>query len=132
MGTIRRFAQNFSSLHETVARNVAILLKMAVQCCAVLADELRSSPFGDSVKQQRIGELKNKVKGAMLYAGMIQYKVSLDVVYLLLRRLTESSCQHRCTSSLRLGMRRCKGKRVTLGNRCSGGKGRRDVKGDSF
>lgn len=75
MGNIRRKAQNFGSLHETVARNVAILLKMAVDCCGRLAADIKQSPFADAVKARHLAELKAKTKCAMLYAGMIQYKV---------------------------------------------------------
>jgi len=79
IGNIRRRAQNFGSLHETVARNVGMLLKMAVESCNRLSIELRESAFADATKMQKLGELKSRTKSAMIYAGMIQYKLPAHI-----------------------------------------------------
>jgi nuclear pore complex protein Nup93 len=79
MGNIRRRAQNFGALHETVARNIGILLKMAVESCTRLIAEIRESPFADANKKQKFGELKARTKSAMIYAGMIQYKLPAHI-----------------------------------------------------
>jgi nuclear pore complex protein Nup93 len=79
IGNIRRRAQNFGSLHETVARNVGMLLKMAVESCNRLSIELRESAFADATKVQKLGELKSRTKSAMIYAGMIQYKLPAHI-----------------------------------------------------
>lgn len=79
MTNIRRRAQNFGALHETIARNVGIVLKMAVESCNRLAAELRDSAFADANKAQKLGELKQRTKSAMVYAGLIQYKLPAHV-----------------------------------------------------
>lgn len=79
VSAIRARAQNFNMLHETVARNVGSLLKMAVECCRRLSQELKDSMYADSNKAQVMDALKAKIKGAMIYAGMIQYKLPADV-----------------------------------------------------
>lgn len=82
VGAIRKAAQNFGNLHDTVAKNVGMLLKLAVECCAQLAKQLRESPFLDATKVQKVQEYKAKVKCAMIYAGMVQYKVGLSATSL--------------------------------------------------
>ncbi|KAF8543439.1 Nup93/Nic96-domain-containing protein [Trichophaea hybrida] len=79
IGNIRRRAQNFGTLHETVARNVGIVLMMAVESCNRLGMELRDSAYADANKVQKLGELKGRTKSAMIYAGMIQYKLPAHV-----------------------------------------------------
>lgn len=79
VGAIRRQAQNFASLHETVARNVGILLKMAVECCSRLSAELRDSMFADANRAQKLNELRSRAKSVTIYTGMIQYKLPAHV-----------------------------------------------------
>jgi len=79
VGSIRRRAQNFGTLHDTVARNVGILLKMTVECCNRLSTELRDSMYADASRNQKINELKTRAKNVMIYAGMIQYKLPAHV-----------------------------------------------------
>lgn len=79
MGNIRRRAQNFGALHETVARNVGTLLKIAVECCNRLSADLQRSHYADSNKSQKLEELKARKKSAMIYAGLIQYKLPAHV-----------------------------------------------------
>lgn len=76
VGAIRKTAQNFGNLHETVARNVGMLLKLAVECCHQLVKKLKDSQFSlDATKVQKVQEYRARVKCAMIYAGMVQYKV---------------------------------------------------------
>ncbi|KAL7276192.1 nuclear pore complex subunit [Rhizina undulata] len=79
VGAVRRRAQNFGALHETVARNVGILLKMAVECCSRIIVEIRESMFADANRLQKLNEMRNRTKSAMIYAGMIQYKLPAHV-----------------------------------------------------
>ncbi|KAG0133492.1 Nup93/Nic96-domain-containing protein [Tuber indicum] len=79
VGSIRRRAQNFGTLHDTVARNVGILLKMTVECCSRLSAELRDSMYADASRSQKLIELKTRAKNVMIYAGMIQYKLPAHV-----------------------------------------------------
>ena len=79
VGSIRRRAQNFGTLHDTVARNVGILLKMTVECCNRLTTELRDSMYADASRNQKINELRTRAKNVMIYAGMIQYKLPAHV-----------------------------------------------------
>lgn len=79
IAAVRRRAQNFGALHETIARNIGTLLIMAVECCAQLSEDLRRSQYTDAAKHQKLQELKGRNKSAMMYAGMIQYKLPANV-----------------------------------------------------
>ena len=52
-----------------------MLLKLSVECCNYLASALKGSPFLDATKEAKLQEYRAMVKCAMLYAGMVQYKV---------------------------------------------------------
>ncbi|KAF3910446.1 hypothetical protein ABW20_dc0106999 [Dactylellina cionopaga] len=79
IGAIRRRAQNFSTLHETVSRTVPQLLVMSVNCTNKLLTMLRNASFQDAAKEYKIRELSGKGRSALIYAGMIQYKMPPDV-----------------------------------------------------
>ncbi|KAF8473165.1 Nup93/Nic96-domain-containing protein [Kalaharituber pfeilii] len=79
VGAIRKTAQNFGNLHDMVARNVGMLLKLSVECCHQLAKKLKDSPFLDATKMQKLQEYRARVKCAMIYAGMVQYKLPTHV-----------------------------------------------------
>lgn len=52
---------------------------MVVECCHRLSAELRDSMFADASRGQKVAELKARTKCAMIYAGMIQYKLPAHV-----------------------------------------------------
>ncbi|KAF3927539.1 hypothetical protein AA313_de0203385 [Arthrobotrys entomopaga] len=79
IGAIRRRAQNFSTLHETVSRTVPQLLVMSVNCTNKLLSMLKNASFQDAAKDFKIKELSGKGRSALIYAGMIQYKMPPDV-----------------------------------------------------
>ena len=56
---------------------MGMLLKLAVECCHQLAKTLKESPFLDATKVQKLQEYRARVKCAMIYAGMVQYKVMI-------------------------------------------------------
>ncbi|KAK9471217.1 Nup93/Nic96-domain-containing protein [Dipodascopsis tothii] len=74
-GSIRRRAQQFGTLNESVARNVPALLVMAMECCVRVTREISKSAFGDASRTQKVGELRAAAKNCMIYAGMIQYRM---------------------------------------------------------
>ena len=75
IGTVRRMAQNFGALHETVARNVPGLLVMSVHCANRLIQQLREANFSAGTRDRKIKMYSGQAKSALIYAGMIQYKV---------------------------------------------------------
>jgi len=75
IGSIRRRAQNFGSLHETVARNVPNLLVMSVNCANRMVANLREGGFVDATRDWRIKDYSARSRNCILFAGMIQYKV---------------------------------------------------------
>lgn len=79
VGTIRRRAQDFVSLHESTARNVPSLLLMTMTCCAELAQNIQESEFNDATRCDRLAELKARSRNCMIYAGMIQYRMPREV-----------------------------------------------------
>ncbi|KAK6357889.1 hypothetical protein TWF730_007246 [Orbilia blumenaviensis] len=79
IGVIRRRAQNFPTLHETVSRTIPLLLVMGVRCIHKLLETLRNASFQDAAKDFKMKELDGKKKSALIYAGMIQYKMPPDV-----------------------------------------------------
>ncbi|KAF3308580.1 hypothetical protein TWF173_001113 [Orbilia oligospora] len=79
IGAIRRRAQNFATLHETVSRTIPQLLVMSVNCTNRLLTILKNASFQDAAKELKIRELSGKGRSALIYAGMIQYKMPPDV-----------------------------------------------------
>jgi nuclear pore complex protein Nup93 len=75
IGDAKRRAQNFNTLHETVARTVPNMLTMSVNCCNKLVQMLKAGGFADSAREYKSRELMGKAKSALIYAGLIQYKV---------------------------------------------------------
>ncbi|EWC44742.1 hypothetical protein DRE_06520 [Drechslerella stenobrocha 248] len=81
IGAIRRRAQGFATLHETVSRTVPQLLVMSINCTNKLLMMLKSASFQDAAKEFKVNELNGKGRSALIYAGMIQYKDSLSRVH---------------------------------------------------
>ncbi|KAF3939685.1 hypothetical protein ABW19_dt0205867 [Dactylella cylindrospora] len=79
MGVIRRRAQGFTSLHETVSRTVPGLLVMSVNCANKILALLRNASFQDAAKDFKMRQLSGKARSALIYAGIIQYKMPADV-----------------------------------------------------
>lgn len=79
ISVIRRRAQDFASLHESVARNVASLLIMTMTSCAELAVSIEQSEFSDAARMDRLSELKARSRNCMIYAGMIQFRMPREV-----------------------------------------------------
>ncbi|KAG5438139.1 hypothetical protein PCANB_002990 [Pneumocystis canis] len=79
IGAIKKQAQEFGSLHESIARNVPGLLVMSMESLYKLNNKLKLSPFSDSSRNTKLTELRKRAKSAMVYAGMIQYRMSSEV-----------------------------------------------------
>lgn len=52
---------------------------MVVECCHRLSIDIKNSLFADASRDQKLVELKARTKCAMIYAGMIQYKLPAHV-----------------------------------------------------
>ncbi|KAK9450497.1 Nup93/Nic96-domain-containing protein [Limtongia smithiae] len=78
-GSIRRRAQQFGELDESVARNVPMMLLMTMECCVRITREMDASAYGDATRSKKIGELRTRAKNCMIYAGMIQYRMPREV-----------------------------------------------------
>ncbi|KTW29977.1 linker nucleoporin NIC96 [Pneumocystis jirovecii RU7] len=79
IGAIKKQAQDFTSLHESIARNVAGLLVMSMESLYKLNNKLKLSPFSDSSRNAKLIELRKRAKSVMIYAGMIQYRMSSEI-----------------------------------------------------
>ncbi|EMR09810.1 hypothetical protein PNEG_01991 [Pneumocystis murina B123] len=79
IGAIKKQAQDFSSLHGSIARNVPGLLVMSMECLYKLNNKLKLSPFSDSSRNAKLIELRKRAKSAMIYAGLIQYRMSSEI-----------------------------------------------------
>ncbi|KAK9454541.1 Nup93/Nic96-domain-containing protein [Dipodascopsis uninucleata] len=88
-GSIRRRAQQFSALDESVARNVPMMLVMAMECCVRVTRQMDSSAYSDASRSKKIGDLRTRAKNCMIYAGMIQYRMPREVYGHLTRMETE-------------------------------------------
>ncbi|KAJ8100619.1 Nup93/Nic96-domain-containing protein [Lipomyces tetrasporus] len=88
-GSIRRRAQQFGGLDESVARNVPMLLVMAMESCVRITRDMDASAYGDATRSKKIGELRTRAKNCMIYAGMIQYRMPREVYGRLTRMETE-------------------------------------------
>lgn len=76
---VRRRAQEFVMLHQSVARNVPSLLVMVMECCANIVAGIRESYFTNEGREARINEMRGIVRNCMVYAGMIQYRMPREV-----------------------------------------------------
>ncbi|CAN6634581.1 nucleoporin Nic96p [Trichomonascus vanleenenianus] len=79
ISTVKRKAQQFVSLHESIARNVPSMLVMVMQCCVNVSQSLNESEYSNAGRANKIAELRLRAKNCMVYAGMIQYRMSRDV-----------------------------------------------------
>lgn len=79
IGAIKKQAQDFGLLHESIARNVPNLLVMSMECLYKLNNKLKLSPFSDSSRNAKLIDLRKRAKSAMIYAGMIQYRMSSEI-----------------------------------------------------
>jgi nuclear pore complex protein Nup93 len=72
-----------------VSRNIGIVLSLAVESCTRLCAELKDSKYTDANKQQKLAELKMRTKSALIYAGMIQFRLPVGVYQFLHSREVE-------------------------------------------
>lgn len=79
VGTVRRRAQQFTGLHESIARNVPTLLIMVMQCCVNIGENLNDSEYSNAGRANKLAELKARARNCMIYAGMIQYRMPREV-----------------------------------------------------
>lgn len=79
MRKVRYVAQNFGAMHETIARNVGVLLTLTVDCCMTLSEQIQSNPYDDPTRRQVLADLQARLNAVRAYVGMIQYKLPTDV-----------------------------------------------------
>lgn len=76
---VRRRAQEFVMLHQSVARNVPSLLVMVMECSANIAGIIRESYYTNEGREARIKDMRGIARNCMVYAGMIQYRMPREV-----------------------------------------------------
>ncbi|QPG74934.1 hypothetical protein FOA43_002272 [Brettanomyces nanus] len=80
---IRARAQEFSTLDESLAKNIPNVLIIEMSCISQLVYELQSGyevPAGkSSSKEYRLTDMKQMSRNCMVYAGMVQYKMPREV-----------------------------------------------------
>jgi nuclear pore complex protein Nup93 len=79
VGSVKRRAQRFSGLHESIARNVPSLLIMVMKCLVNIGQSLNQSMFSNSGRTSKVAELRARARNCMIYAGMIQYRMPREV-----------------------------------------------------
>lgn len=79
VGQVRRRAQQFVGLHESIARNVPSLLIMVMQCCVNISGMLNESEYSNAGRATTIQDLRARARNCMIYAGMIQYRMPREV-----------------------------------------------------
>ncbi|KAL3233616.1 Nucleoporin NIC96 [Nakaseomyces bracarensis] len=82
--TIRRKAQEFSTLNANIMKCIPNLLVMTMTSISKLIHSLRESSFASVSIAQQISSLKTVAKNCMIYAGMIQYKMPREVYSVLI------------------------------------------------
>ncbi|ODV87460.1 hypothetical protein CANARDRAFT_26856 [[Candida] arabinofermentans NRRL YB-2248] len=85
---IRVLSQEFSTLDESIAKNIPNLLVIEMSCIAQLFFELNQSfengalnDFGSSnvSKEDKLAQLRAMSRNCMIYTGMVQYKMPREV-----------------------------------------------------
>lgn len=73
--SIRRKAQEFSSLNPNIVKSIANLLVITLKCITNMVHQLKQSEYHSEAKEQQILALKTAAKNCMIYAGMVQYRM---------------------------------------------------------
>jgi nuclear pore complex protein Nup93 len=79
VGAIKKQAQDFSMLEESVARNVPSILLLSIRCLKHVLTNAQQGAFGDASRQAKAREVKQKAKNIVLFAGMIRYSIESDL-----------------------------------------------------
>lgn len=79
VGMVRTRAQQFPTLHQSVARNVPTLLVMVMRCCTLICEQLNTSFYHNEGRHAQMIEMQGISRNCMIYAGMIQYKMPHEV-----------------------------------------------------
>ena len=79
VGMVRSRAQQFQTLHQSVARNVPTLLVMVMRCCSAICEQLNTSYYHNEGRQAKMVEMQGISRNCMIYAGMIQYRMPREV-----------------------------------------------------
>lgn len=79
MSVIREKAQQFLSLDDSIARNVPVVLVMAMKCCVNLSRALSQAEYPTGTIATVTNGLRDIAKNIMVYAGMIHYRMSGEI-----------------------------------------------------
>lgn len=79
VGMVRGRAQQFQTLHQSVARNVPALLVMVMRCCSSICEQLNASYYHNEGSNAKMQEMQGVSRNCMIYAGMIQYRMPREV-----------------------------------------------------
>ncbi|BFZ61356.1 nuclear pore complex subunit [Saitoella coloradoensis] len=82
---VRHRAQQFASLHESIAKNVSNMVIMAMESMQAISMGLKESTYTDPSRVAKLKEIKRKAKNAVVYAGLIQYRMPAEVYTKLMR-----------------------------------------------
>lgn len=75
LSEIRSTANNFSSFPPEIARNIGNVLLWCITCCSCHREHLLSGQFEDPMREVLAGQLLQKAKDLMVFAGLIRYKL---------------------------------------------------------
>ncbi|KAK9686455.1 nuclear pore complex subunit [Basidiobolus ranarum] len=89
VGLISRKVEDFKELDENVSRHFPDVLLTTMNVLSKIYGPLRDSPCIDLTRQNKMLYIRQKVRALMVFAGMIQFRMSMDI-YAKLNRLDVS------------------------------------------
>jgi len=78
---VRQYASKYSSLPETLSRNVPNLIIWTIRSCSQQRAVLASAQYGsnDGTRREMIDDLKMKARDLMMYVGFLRYRLPASV-----------------------------------------------------
>ncbi|KAF8482995.1 hypothetical protein DFH94DRAFT_627364 [Russula ochroleuca] len=77
---INRRVEEFKDLHDSLQRNLHTYLPLAMDVIAAgVYQKLKASNTPDASRQMTLAALRKKSRSLMVFAGMLRYRLSLDV-----------------------------------------------------
>lgn len=79
ISSIRERAQEFSTLDQSIARNVPTMLLMVVKSLVQWSQGMNESSYVNSGRSAMLARLRDMARSTLLYAGMIEYRMPREV-----------------------------------------------------
>ncbi|TIA94364.1 hypothetical protein E3P81_00121 [Wallemia ichthyophaga] len=83
--SITRKAEDFKEINESISRNFSDILLVTMNILFKIHANLKESPFGDTSRQNKMGQLRAKARTLMMFVGLLRFRISSDVLQQLSR-----------------------------------------------